>query len=179
GGTVPGRLGTAHPNIVPYQAFRTADGFIMIAVGNDRQFGDCMRCCGMSGLAEDPRFERNEDRLANRGELVALMSAAIEHESSDHWLRRLKEAGVPCSPISDIGEVFSSAYAAECGLVRSLRHPYDEKLPTVANPVRFSSQEVKYRSAPPLLGEHSGAVLADWLGYSAESISQLRKAGTI
>ncbi len=179
GGTVPGRLGTAHPNIVPYQAFRTADGFIMIAVGNDRQFGDCMRCCGMSGLAEDPRFERNEDRLANRGELVALMSAAIEHESSDHWLRRLKEAGVPCSPISDIGEVFSSAYAAECRLVRSLRHPYDEKLPTVANPVRFSSQEVKYRSAPPLLGEHSGAVLADWLGYSAESISQLRKAGTI
>jgi crotonobetainyl-CoA:carnitine CoA-transferase CaiB-like acyl-CoA transferase len=179
GGTVPGRLGTAHPNIVPYQAFRTADGFIMVAVGNDRQFGDCMRCCGMSGLAGDARFQRNEDRLANRTELVALMSAALERESSDHWLTRLEEAGVPCGPINDVGEVFSSAYAAECGLVRSVSHPYDETLPTVANPVRFSSGEVSYHSAPPLLGEHSGEVLADWLGYSEERISELKKAGTI
>ncbi len=179
GGTVPGRLGTAHPNIVPYQAFRTADGFIMIAVGNDRQFADCMRCCGMPELAADPRFQRNEDRLVNRSELVALMSAVIERESSDHWQARLAESGVPCSPINDVGEVFTSDYAAECGLVRSMRHPYDEILPTVANPVRFSSEEVSYRSPPPLLGEHSGEVLADWLGYSAETISQLRKAGTI
>lgn len=179
GGTVPGRLGTAHPNIVPYQAFRTADGFIMVAVGNDRQFADCMRCCGMPELAGDPRFQRNEDRLANRVELVALMSTALEQETSDHWLRGLAESGVPCSPINDVDEVFSSAYAAECGLVRSLPHPYDNTLPTVANPVRFSSGEVSYHSAPPLLGEHSGEVLADWLGYSEETISQLREAGTI
>jgi crotonobetainyl-CoA:carnitine CoA-transferase CaiB-like acyl-CoA transferase len=179
GGTVPGRLGTAHPNIVPYQAFRTADGFIMIAVGNDRQFGDLMRCCGMPELAGDPRFRRNEDRLANRSELVALMSAALERKASDRWLPELADCGVPCSPINDVGEVFSDAYASECGLVRTLHHPYDETLPTVANPVRFSSGEVSYHAPPPLLGEHSGEVLADWLGYSEETILQLRKAGTI
>lgn len=179
GGVVPGRLGTAHPNIVPYQAFRTADGFIMVAVGNDRQFAECMRCCGTPELADDPRFLRNEDRLANRGALIALMSDALERESSAHWLRRLAEAAVPCSPINDLAHVFSGAYAEECEFVRTVPHPYDETLPTVANPVRFSSDGVSYRSAPPLLGEHSEAVLADWLGYSAETISQLKKAGTI
>ncbi len=179
GGAVPGRLGTAHPNIVPYQAFRTADGYIMVAVGNDRQFADCMGCCDLSEVAEDPRFLSNEDRLANRRELIALISAALERETSDHWLRKLAEAGVPCGPISDIGEVFSGRYAAERKLVRTLRHPYDDTLPTVANPVRFSSDEVSYRSAPPLLGEHTDEVLADWLGYSAETISRLKKAGTI
>jgi crotonobetainyl-CoA:carnitine CoA-transferase CaiB-like acyl-CoA transferase len=151
----------------------------MVAVGNDRQFVDCMRCCGMAGAAEDPRFQRNEDRLANRAELIALMGTALKLESSDYWLRKLTEAGVPCSPINDVGKVFSSAYAEECELVRTLRHPYDETLPTVANPVRFSSLEVNYHSAPPLLGQHSGAVLADWLGYSEETISQLKEAGTI
>jgi formyl-CoA transferase len=179
GGTVPGRLGTAHPNIVPYQAFRTADGYIMIAVGNDRQFADCMHCCDMSSVADDARFRRNEDRLANRGKLITLMGAALQRKSSDYWLRKLTEAGVPCGPINDIGEVFSGSYAAECELVRSLRHPYDETLPTVANPVRFSSGKLGYDLAPPLLGEHSAEVLADWLGYSAETISRLRKAGTI
>jgi crotonobetainyl-CoA:carnitine CoA-transferase CaiB-like acyl-CoA transferase len=179
GGTVPGRLGTAHPNIVPYQAFATGDGYIMVAVGNDRQFADCMRCCGMAGVAEDPRFQRNEDRLANRAELIALMGTALKRESSDYWLRKLTGAGIPCSPINDVGKVFSSAYAQECELVRTLRHPYDETLPTVANPVRFSSDQVNYQSAPPLLGEHSEEVLADWLGYSQEMISRLKEAGTI
>ena len=179
GGTVPGRLGTAHPNIVPYQAFGTGDGYIMVAVGNDRQFADCMRCCGMAGVAEDPRFQRNEDRLANRAELIALMGTALKLESSDYWLRKLTEAGVPCSPINDVGKVFSSAYAEECELVRTLTHPYDKTLPTVANPVRFSSDQVNYQSAPPLLGEHSEEVLADWLGYSQEMILRLKEAGTI
>ncbi len=179
GGEVPGRLGTAHPNIVPYQAFRTGDGFIMIAVGNDRQFASCMRCLGMSEVAADTRFQRNEDRLRYRDELVALMSSALEGEASDHWLGTLAGAGVPCSPINDIGEVFSSAYAAECELVRNLRHPYHEELPTVANPVRFSGGEISYESAPPLLGAHSGEVLADWLGYSEATISRLKEAGTI
>jgi crotonobetainyl-CoA:carnitine CoA-transferase CaiB-like acyl-CoA transferase len=179
GGEVPGRLGTAHPNIVPYQAFATGDGFIMIAVGNDRQFAECMRCLGMPEMAADTRFRRNEDRLANRDGLVVLMSSALERELSGHWLESLAEAGVPCSPIRDIGEVFSSPYAAECNLVRNLRHPYREELPTVANPVRFSSAKISYESPPPLLGAHSGEVLADWLGYSARTISRLKEAGTI
>jgi crotonobetainyl-CoA:carnitine CoA-transferase CaiB-like acyl-CoA transferase len=179
GGVVPGRLGTAHPNIVPYQAFATTDGYIMVAVGNDRQFADCMRCMGLAELAADPRFRRNENRLANRAELVALMSAVLARESSSHWAAELGASGVPCSPIHDIGEVFSSDYANECEFVRTVPHAYDAALPTVANPVRFSSDAVHYRSAPPLLGQHSGEVLTDWLGYSAKTISGLRKAGTI
>ena len=138
-----------------------------------------MRCCRLPELASDPRFGRNADRLANRTELVALLSAAFEGESTGFWLRELGEAGVPCSPINDIGEVFSSAYAEECGLVRTLPHPYQPRLPTVANPVRYSADAVSYRLAPPLLGQHSGEVLAEWLGYSAPTISELRQAGTI
>ncbi len=179
GGEVPGRLGTAHPNIVPYQAFATADGHVMVAVGNDRQFAACANCCGQPELARDPRFQRNAERLANREELIARLSTAFERQSSAHWIQSLGEAGVPCSPINDIGEVFSGDYAAECELVRTLAHPYDAELPTVANPVRFSAKGVSYRSAPPLLGQHSGEVLADWLGYSEQTISELREAGTI
>jgi crotonobetainyl-CoA:carnitine CoA-transferase CaiB-like acyl-CoA transferase len=179
GGVVPGRLGTAHPNIVPYQAFATADGHVMVAVGNDRQFAECMRCCRLPDLAADARFRRNADRLMNRTELITMLSAAFERETTGFWLRELGEAGVPCSPINDIGEVLSNAYAEECGLVRAIPHPYDTRLPTVANPVRFSADAVSYRAAPPLLGQHSGEVLADWLGYSAQTISELRKAGTI
>jgi crotonobetainyl-CoA:carnitine CoA-transferase CaiB-like acyl-CoA transferase len=107
------------------------------------------------------------------------MSAALARESSAHWTCEFAASGVPCSPINDIGEVFSSDYARETELVRAVTHPYDANLPTVANPVKFSSDAVSYRAPPPLLGQHSGEVLADWLGYSAKTISELKKAGTI
>jgi crotonobetainyl-CoA:carnitine CoA-transferase CaiB-like acyl-CoA transferase len=179
GGEVPGRMGTAHPNIVPYQAFPTADGHIMIAVGNDRQFASCMRSCGMPELADDDRFQHNRDRLENRETLVSLMSAALRQRHSADWLRELTEADVPCSPIADLGQVFASPYATECELVRNLDHAHTDKVPTVANPVRFSESPVSYERAPPLLGEHSNEVLIDWLGYSDAAIERLRKAGTI
>ena len=149
------------------------------AVGNDRQFAECVRCCRLPDLAADARFRRNADRLMNRTALITMLSAAFERETTGFWLRELGEAGVPCSPINDIGEVLSNAYAEECGLVRAIPHPYDPRLPTVANPVKFSADAVSYRAAPPLLGQHSEEVLADWLGYSAQTISELRKAGTI
>lgn len=179
GGEVPGRMGTAHPNIVPYQAFPTADGHIMIAVGNDRQFASCMRCCDMPELADDVRFQHNRDRLENREALVSLMSGALRQRHSADWLRKLTEADVPCSPIDDLAQVFASPYATECELVRNLDHASSDKLPTVANPVRFSESPVSYERAPPLLGEHSNEVLIDWLGYSDAAIERLRKAGTI
>ena len=179
GGHVPGRLGTAHPNIVPYQAFPTADGHIMIAVGNDRQFDACARCCGMPELAVDERYRSNPDRLEHRASLIDCLTRVFSTRSTKDWIAALTEAGVPCSPINDIGEVFSSAYAAECELVQYQRHPLDDKLPTVANPVRFSDSEVSYRLPPPMLGQHTGEVLRDWLGYSGSRIDQLKNAGTI
>jgi crotonobetainyl-CoA:carnitine CoA-transferase CaiB-like acyl-CoA transferase len=179
GGEVPGRLGTAHPNIVPYQAFPTADGHIMIAVGNDRQFAAFVRCCGMSELADDARFRRNQDRLGNRDALVTLLVEALKQGTCEHWITELTDAGVPCSPISDLAQVFSGSYAKECDLVRALEHPYNHDLPTVANPVRFSASPVNYGRPPPLLGAHTNEVLADWLGYSDDVIDQLKSAGTV
>jgi crotonobetainyl-CoA:carnitine CoA-transferase CaiB-like acyl-CoA transferase len=179
GGDVPGRMGTAHPNIVPYQAFPTADGYIMIAVGNDRQFAACMHCCGLPGLADDARFRSNQDRLGNRDALIGLMTRALEGRDSADWLRELTVAGVPCSPINDLGDVFSGAYATEREFVRHVAHPYNNRLPTVANPVKFSASTVDYENAPPLLGEHTNEVLIDWLGYSDAAIERLRRAGTI
>lgn len=179
GGQVPGRLGTAHPNIAPYQAFPTADGHIMIAVGNDRQFAACVRCCGLTQLAQDARFRRNQDRLQNRDALVTLMTQALRKGSCEHWIAELAGAGVPCSPINDLGQVFSGGYAEERELVQTLEHPYNDKLPTVANPVRFSASPVDYGRAPPLLGEHTAEVLADWLGYSDAAVDQLKRAGTV
>jgi len=179
GGEVPGRLGTAHPNIVPYQAFAASDGSFMLAVGNDRQFAACARCCSLPDLADDPRFRRNEDRLQNRDALVAVLSAAFRARSCEHWVRELTAAGVPASQINDLAAVFSSRYAEEREFVRHVAHRYDPALATVANPVRFSATPVAYDLAPPLLGEHTEAVLTDWLGYSADAVRQLRKTGAI
>ena len=179
GGENPGRLGTAHPNIVPYQAFAAADGHIMIAVGNDRQFAACMECCGMSELADDARFRDNAARLANRDSLIGLMRSVIAERPSEEWIARLTGSGVPCSPINDIGTVLTGAYAEECELVQTVQHPFDDNLPTVANPVRLGDSEVRYRRAPPLLGEHSREVLTDWLSYSDCQIDDLETAGTI
>jgi crotonobetainyl-CoA:carnitine CoA-transferase CaiB-like acyl-CoA transferase len=179
GDRVPGRLGTAHPNIVPYQSFPTADGHIMIAVGNDRQFRACLECLNLQDLATDARFRNNQDRLENREVLVRLMTDALAKRDSADWLVRLAGAGIPCSPINDIGQVFTSSYAEERKLVRRLDHPCDGNLPTVANPVRFSACDVQYERAPPLLGEHTNEVLSDWLGYSDATVAELRKAGTI
>jgi len=179
GGVVPGRLGTAHPNIVPYQAFASQDGPFMLAVGNDRQFAACVRCCGLPELADDPRFRRNEDRLQHRAALVALLGDVFAGRSCEHWVRELTAAGVPASPINDLAAVFSSHYAEEREFVRRVAHRCDPALPTVANPVRFSATPVEYDLAPPLLGEHTEAVLADWLGYSADAIRQLRETGAI
>ncbi len=179
GGTAPGRHGTAHPNIVPYQVFPTRDGHLMLAVGNDRQFAACVQCLGMAELNADVRFASNADRLQHREELVALLSEAFGARNSAEWLGRLSDCSVPCGPINDLEQVFESDYARERELVRPLHHPYDDAMPSVANPSRFSATPVSYRRAPPLLGQHSAEILADWLGYSAGKVAHLKSVGAI
>lgn len=179
GGVVPGRRGTAHPNIVPYQAFATTDGHLMLAVGNDRQFASCVRAIGAPGLADDPAFATNADRVHQRERLVDELSRIFRTRSTAHWIDALSRVDVPCGPINRVDEVFESAYARERGLVHRLQHPLSASLPTVANPVRFAEHVVDYRRAPPLLGQHSDEVLREWLGYSAESIQDLKNAGAL
>ena len=179
GGIIPERRGTAHPNIVPYQVFPTRDGHLMLTVGNDAQFGHCAEVLGQAGLAADARYSTNAARVRNRDGLVEAMRTAFLRKDSADWLSALSVAGVPCGPINNIEQVFESDYAREQKLVRSVDHPLDATLPTVANPIRFSDTPVQYDQAPPLLGQHTDEVLAEWLGYSAAAIAELRESGAI
>ncbi len=179
GGVAPRRLGTAHPNLVPYQAFSTLDGDLMLAVGNDRQFGACVECLGQAALANDARFAGNSDRIANRDELVALLENAFRTRTTAHWLPALSDAGVPAGPINDIEKVLSNTHAEERGLVRHLTNSVGQDVPAVSNPVDFSATPVSYDRAPPLLGEHTEEVLREWVGYSGQMIAELREAAAI
>ena len=179
GGEVPQRLGTGHPNLVPYQVFATADGHLMLAVGNDRQFQSCVTCLGCSELADDPRFRRNSGRVEHREVLAKELSDLLSKGTTEKWLQALKGSGVPVGPINSIADVLSDQYAAERGLVQTMQHPLTDALPTVSNPVQFSNTSVSDISAPPLLGQHTDEVLAEWLHYSEEQIAKLASSNVI
>ncbi|MDH3513127.1 MAG: CoA transferase [Gammaproteobacteria bacterium] len=179
GGRAPVRMGTAHPNLVPYQAFSTADGSLILAVGNDRQFAACAECIGEPELARDPLYARNSDRVTNRDALVRVLQHALAKKTTAHWLEQLEKRSVPAGPINDIGEVLGNDYARERQLVRHVENSAGESVPTVANPVDFSATAVQYTKAPPRLGEHTDEVLREWLGYSDESIAELRASSVI
>lgn len=178
-GEVPRRLGSGHPNLVPYQAFETSDGFLMLAVGNERQFRSCAECLGRAELADLPEFSTNAARVRYRRELVAILADCFRRRSTAEWLEKLRQQGVPAGAINDLDAVFSGPQVTEAQLVRHLRHPLSDSVPTIANPVRFSKTPVEYRAAPPLLGEHTVALLRDELGYTDAAIDELRKAGAI
>jgi len=179
GGVTPERQGTAHPNIVPYQTFASKDGYITVAVGNDRQFAACAACIGRPELAGDVRFERNSDRVENRESLVQILSDAFSTRTTSSWLESLSDAGVPAGPINSVADVLTDEYAVERGLVRTMKHALNPELTTVANPVDFSRTPVCYGPAPPTLGQHTIEVLGEWLSYSNEKIEALRLAGAI
>jgi crotonobetainyl-CoA:carnitine CoA-transferase CaiB-like acyl-CoA transferase len=179
GGTVPGRMGTAHPNLVPYQAFATRDGNLMLAVGNDRQFRECAATVGRPELSDDPRYADNASRIENRSSLIACLKTQLLERTTSEWLAAFAERGVPAGPISDIGEVLSNAHARERKLVRRIENAAGESVPMVSNPVDFDATPVRYEKAPPLLGEHTDEVLREWLGYSAEMIAVLRNEDAI
>jgi len=175
GGQLPGRMGTAHPNLVPYQAFKTRDSDLMLAVGNDTQFSACCRALQLTAVAEDSRFNSMPRRIENREVLIPLLSSKFLERTTDDWLSRLLEEGVPAGPINDIGEVLTNSYALEKNLVREVRNTNDVSVPLVSNPVRFSTTPVCYEKAPPLLGEHTEEVLRERLGYSDAEIASLRE----
>ncbi|MDX1404034.1 MAG: CaiB/BaiF CoA-transferase family protein [Woeseiaceae bacterium] len=179
GGMLPTRRGTAHPNIAPYQVFPTADGHLMLAVGNDAQFRACVSVLGCPELATDPKYQNNEARVDNRQSLVERLTQQFLLHDTAHWLRALSEAGVPAGPINTIADIFSEDYANERGLVRQLEHALAGAIPTVANPVRFSETPVEYRAAPPILGQHTREILQNDLQYSPEEIQALLADGAI
>jgi len=179
GGSVPGRMGTAHPNLVPYQAFATSDGNLMLAVGNDRQFTACMECLGLGAQASFKTFADNAARIESRSELVALIQDRLSSNTTAYWLEAFAAQQIPSGPINDVGEVLSNEDAKERRLVRTMENAAGDDVPTVANPVDLSGTPIQYDFAPPLLGEHTDEVLREWLGYSAEQIEELRSNSAI
>jgi len=161
-GAVPLRQGTAHPNIVPYQAFPTRDGFLMLAVGNDRQFAACCKVLGQPALARDPRFTTNRQRVKCREQLIPLLEPLFRQNTTAEWQRLLAAEQVPCGPINDVKQVFSDPQVLSRGMRLDLSHPVAGQVPQVANPVKFSCTPVEYQGAPPLLGADTETVL-DWL----------------
>jgi len=179
GGTVPGRMGTAHPNLVPYQAFKTRDGNLMLSVGNDRQFAACMECIGLDALGTHTDYASNAARIRNRDALVEVIQEQLVNDTTRHWLDTFSARQVPAGPINEIDTVLTDEHAAERQLVRRIVNAAGNDVPTVANPVEFSGTPVCYDKAPPLLGEHTEEVLREWLGYSAEQIEALRNDAAI
>lgn len=178
-GTAPRRLGNAHPNIVPYQDFPTADGDFILTVGNDGQFRKFAEVAGQPQWADDPRFATNKLRVANRAELIPLIRQATVFKTTAQWVSELEQAGVPCGPINDLAQMFQDPQVLARGLAVSIAHPLAGSVPQVASPIRLSETPVEYRQAPPLLGEHTEAVLEEVLGLDGQAVQQLRRDGVL
>jgi crotonobetainyl-CoA:carnitine CoA-transferase CaiB-like acyl-CoA transferase len=178
-GQPPRRQGTAHPNIVPYQAFATADGHLMLAVGNDGQFARFCAAAGAPELAQDARYATNEARVAHRAELVPRVAEILSRRSTREWLASLEVAQVPCGPINDLAAVFAEPQVRHRGLRVDLPHPLAGHAPGVANPVRFSRSAIEYERSAPVLGADTAAVLRERLGLGEPTLADLAARGII
>ncbi|HEY5559981.1 MAG TPA: CaiB/BaiF CoA-transferase family protein [Steroidobacteraceae bacterium] len=179
GGKPPRRQGTAHPNIVPYQAFATRDGYLMLAVGNDRQFKAFCKAAGRPGLAADKRFRSNALRVEHRAALIPEIDRLSRQKTTTIWLKALAAAGVPCGPINDLAQVFAEPQVQHRKMRFDLPHSLGGKVPQVRNPVLFSRNALEYRDPPPLLGQHTESVLTAELGLTPDEILSLKTDGTI
>ncbi|WP_323120856.1 CaiB/BaiF CoA transferase family protein [Burkholderia alba] len=178
-GAPPARWGNAHPNIVPYQTFQTSDGWIIVAVGNDGQFRKFVEAGGRAELADDERFSTNPARVRHRDTLVPILSEMTRTRGKRAWIDALEVAGVPCGPINTLDEVFDNEQVVARGMEIELPHPSGANVKLVRNPVRMSRTPPEAKSAPPLLGEHTDAVLRDVLGYDDTAIAALREKQAI
>ena len=187
-GKVPGRAGNAHQNIVPYQVFEVkapegaAPGtrdHLILAVGNDGQFAKFCKVAGCPELAQNPFYTLNADRVRHRADLVPMLEGIMKTRTKADWLPALEAAKVPCGAINTLSEVFADPQVQARGMVREWQHPIQPDLKLVASPIKMSRTPVRRDLPPPLLGQHTGDVLRDVLGYSAEQQSALRNKGVI
>jgi len=177
-GKAPGRLGNAHPNIVPYQAFPTADGHIILAVGNDGQFRSFCQLAEAEWLADEPDFASNQQRVVNRDKLVPQVIELMAKHSSDWWLTELSARGVPCGPINTLDQVFADPQVLHREMQLDLGSA-DKPVPSVASPIKFSETPVQYRNGSPELGNATDSVLSELLALSAQEIAALKDSGAV
>ncbi len=178
-GEAPGRLGNAHPNIVPYQTFKTRDGDIILACGNDNLFNKFCELAGCQHLPKDSRFATNGKRVENRAILTPLLDEVFRTRTTREWVAALEAAGVPSGPINNIQQVFEEPQVVARGIKIELDHPAAGKVPLVASPMRFSATPVEHRIPPPMLGQHTDKVLREVLGKNDAEIEKLRSAGVV
>ncbi len=176
-GTSPVRMGNAHPNIVPYQVFPTADGHLIIAVGNDRQFQSLVTVLGNESLGHNERYRDNSSRVAHRDELVPLLAALTKRQTTAHWAKALDDAQVPYGPINDTEAVFNDPQVKARELAIELQHPERGAVPGVACPIRLSETPARYNNAPPSLGEHTKNILQERLSLTTDECEALVRDG--
>lgn len=178
-GNSPSRLGNAHPSIVPYQDFPTADGHMILAIGNDGQFARFCEETGRAELAHNPRFATNKARVEHRDELIPILRELTGTRTTAQWVAALEAKAVPCGPINTMAEVFDDPQVRARGLRIQMPHSETGTVPLVASPIRLSDTPVEYRLPPPMLGEHTASVLEDVLGLATEAVQALRERGVI
>jgi len=177
-GEPPGRLGNAHPNVVPYQAFPTRDGHIILAIGNDTQFARFCAVAGLDHVAADPRYATNTARVGNRDALAAMIADVLVTLTSAEWIAMLEAERVPCGPINTVADIFADPQVRHRGLRVDLPHPSAGTAPGVRSPINYRNAPMAPGPAAPLLGQHTDAVLAE-LGFDASRIARLRAAGVV
>ncbi|NWG54684.1 MAG: CoA transferase [Hydrogenophilaceae bacterium] len=179
GGQSPARLGNAHPNIAPYQVFATADGFLILAIGNEAQFKAFAKAADCEAIPDDPRFLTNARRVANRAALTEALAPIMAARATADWIARLEAAGVPCGPINDIAQVFADPHVRARGAEQAMARPDGAAMRLVASPIRMSRTPPEPRLAPPALGADTDAVLREMLNATNADLAAWRAAGAI
>lgn len=180
-GEIPKRLGNEHPNIVPYKVFSTSDGYVILAVGNDRQFRDWCTAAGADDLKDDERFKTNPLRIKNREVLYQKMPSFMKRKTTKEWLSIMEEVKVPCSPVNNIEQVFDDPHVKHREMKIEMDHELSGsgKVPLIGNPLKLSATPPQYRRPPPTLGQHTEEVLSEILELNSQEIKELRDKGAI
>jgi len=178
-GENPPRLGNQHPNIAPYQEFPTKDGYIILAVGNDPTFERFCKAFGQEALLADPRFATNPIRVQNRQLVTDTLTPVMKSKTTAEWIDALEALKIGCGPINTLEQVFADPHVKAREMVVDMAHGSGETVKVIANPVKLSATPPSYRSAPPVLGEHTNAVLSDVLKMSAAEIAALKEKGIL
>jgi len=178
-GERPGRYGNAHPNIVPYETFETADGYVALGVGNDRQYRAFCQAAGYEHLADDPRFATNPDRVRNRDILIPLLQEVFREKTTQEWIDLFFEIDIPGGPINAIDQVFQHPQLVARGIVVEVPHPTAGTVKLVRSPMHLSRTPPQVRHHPPLLGEHTEEILTTFLGYSRAEVEELQAQGVV
>ncbi len=179
GGSLPSRLGNRHPTVVPYKTFEVADGTMIIAVGNDRQFRTLCAELGVAELADDPRFATSRARAINRDAIEDRIQALVRGFASSALIERLAGAGVPAGPVNTIAQVFEDPVIAARGTVHHFERPDGVRIPSVAYPGKLSLTPAEYRLKPPSVGEHTRTALKEWLGIGDDAVDAMIGEGAI